>query len=257
MKIIIVDDEMSALHVFLNGIICEKNVEYKFFNDDEEEISDYVLKNNVAAAFLDIGMPNIDGITLARNLIALSQKIKIVFTTGLALDKDSLPEEVKANTLGFVYKPYDNKVISNYLAVIANQTPVLTIKTFGSFECFINDDAVIFSSNKSKELFALLISYNGNCLYMNDAISYLWPDHDAERAKKLYRDAVWRLRKTLEQINFNCVTFGRAYLAIKKENIVCDYWEYLQSGKGDYRGEFMKNYDWSITQLAPLDDIEQ
>jgi two-component SAPR family response regulator len=121
----------------------------------------------------------------------------------------------------------------------------------------MNDNLVTFSSNKSKELFALLIAYDGNNVSMNDAIANLWPDHDAELAKKLYRDAVWRLRKTLEGINFNCVNFGRANLTIKKENISCDFWDFVKSGKGDYRGEFMKNYDWSINHLAVLDSIVQ
>lgn len=34
MKIIVVDDEMSALHAFLNEIIEEQGVEYKFYRDD-------------------------------------------------------------------------------------------------------------------------------------------------------------------------------------------------------------------------------
>jgi two-component SAPR family response regulator len=246
---------MSALYVFLNEIIGKDGIEYKFFKDDESEILNYLSQNKVDAAFLDIGMPNINGIELAQKLIQKNGEIKIVFTTGLTVGKDDLPPDVRAKTLGFVYKPYDNNVLVNYLSQIANQTPVMTVKMFGSFDCFIGDRMVNFSSNKSKELFALLLTYDGKGLTMTDAISHLWADHDVERAKKLYRDAVWRLRKTLEEINFNCVIFGREQLSIKKDNIQCDYWEYLRSGKGDYRGEFLKNYDWSINFLATLDEI--
>jgi two-component SAPR family response regulator len=255
MKIIVVDDEMSALYVFLNEIIGKNDISYKFFKDNEEEILNYLAQNKVDAAFLDIGMPNINGIDLATKLIEKNKDIKIIFTTGLTVTKDDLPQDVKEHTLGFVYKPYDNNVLTKYLAQIANQTPVMTVKMFGAFDCFIDERKVDFSSNKSKELFALLLTYDGKGLSMNDAISQLWADHDVERAKKLYRDAVWRLRKTLEENNFNCVIFGRAQLSIKKDNIYCDYWEYLKNGKGDYHGEFLKSYDWSITLLPTLDNI--
>jgi two-component SAPR family response regulator len=246
---------MSALYVFLNEIIGRGGIEYKFFKDDESEILTYLSQNKVDAAFLDIGMPSINGIDLAQKLIEANSKIKIVFTTGLTVSKDDLPEIVKASTLGFVYKPYNNNVLVSYLAQIANQTPIMTVKMFGSFDCFIGDKIVNFSSNKSKELFALLLTYNGNGLTMNDAISQLWGDHDVERAKKLYRDAVWRLRKTLEDINFNCVNFGRAQLSVTKDNISCDYWDYLKTRKGDYHGEFLRNYEWSIPFLATLDEL--
>jgi two-component SAPR family response regulator len=257
MKIIVVDDEMSALHVFLTELIGKDGIEYKFFKDNENEILSYLVANKIDAAFLDIGMPNINGITLAEKLIKKNAGIKIVFTTGLTVDKDDLPQIVKANTLGFVYKPYDNNILTKYLSQIANQTPIMTVKMFGSFDCFIGDKIVNFSSNKSKELFALLLTYDGKGLTMNDAISQLWADHDLERAKKLYRDAVWRLRKTLEEINFNCVNFGRAQLAVVKDNISCDYWDYLKNGKGNYNGEFLKTYEWSIPIQSTLDTMSE
>lgn len=57
MKIIVVDDEMSALHAFLNEIIEEQGVEYKFYRDDIAAVCKYTAENAVDAAFLDINMP--------------------------------------------------------------------------------------------------------------------------------------------------------------------------------------------------------
>lgn len=56
MKIIVVDDEMSALQAFLGEIIGE-DVEYKFYRDDAEAVCEYAAKGGVNAAFLDIRMP--------------------------------------------------------------------------------------------------------------------------------------------------------------------------------------------------------
>lgn len=250
MKIIIVDDELVALQTFLSDVIGHTNLDYKFFKDDLAEITDYVNKNKVAAAFLDISMPNIDGITLAKKLIELNPNMKIVFITGLNVSENDLEQNVRKNTLGFLYKPYDVELLERYLSEINNGTARLTAKMFGSFDCFINDKPVKFSSNKSKELFALLLTYNGKTLTMHDAISQLWPDLDTDKSKTLYRDAVWRLRKTLQEINFNCVEFQRAQMSLNKENIFCDYWASLENPTATACGEFLKSYDWSTDYLV-------
>lgn len=251
----IVDDELSALQTFLAEIISEKNIDYKFYDGDVERISDYVAKNNVDAAFLDIRMPNIDGIELAARLLDIDPKLKIVFITGLSLTEEDLPEKVKEHTIGFLYKPYDINTLRRFLSLIEGGKRILEVKMFDTFDCFIDGKAVHFSSSKSKELLALLIAYNGRSLTMNDTISQLWPDTEIEKSKILYRDAVWRLRKTLNEIDIPCVEWGRAVLVLNKNLIDCDYWKYLETGEGSYRGEFCKTYDWSVDYLTELDSI--
>lgn len=258
MKIIIVDDEIHALQIFLSEIIGKSDVEYKFYCDDEASILAYAKENRIDAAFLDINMPSVNGIHLAKKLIQLDKNIKIVFITGLAVTTDDLDEEIEPYALGVIYKPYDFDTLNKYLNIIKNETPLLTVKTFASFDCFIGDKVVKFSSTKSKELFALLIAYNGKTLTMTDAISQLWPDTPVEKSKILYRDAVWRLRKTLVNIGAaDCVEFQRAQLVLDKSHVKCDYWDFLSSKKGNYHGEFCKNYDWSIEYLPALDDVDR
>ena len=109
-------------------------------------------------------------------------------------------------------------------------------------------------AESARSLFALLLAYKGKTLTMTDAISQLWADVAPEKSKILYRDAVWRLRRTLKEIDIPCVEWGRAALSSDKSRIECDYWEYLLTGKGDYRGEFCKTYDWSVDYLAELDE---
>lgn len=256
MKIVVVDDEMYALQSFLNEII-DCGVEYKFFKDDENAVLDYVGKNTVDAVFSDIGMPSINGLELAEKLIALRHDIAIVFITGMPITMSDLNETVKANTLGFLYKPYNADKLAEFLNLIKKRTPILSVKMFDGFDCFVDGKLVIFSSAKAKELFALLIAYNGNSLSMTDAINHLWENSDAEKAKVLYRNAVFRLRKTLTDVGLDCINFGRALLTLDKTYIQCDYWDYLQSGEGAYRGEFCKSFDWSLEYLPELDRIAE
>ena len=256
MKIVVVDDEMYALQSFLNDII-DTDVECKFFKDDENAVLDYVLKHNVDAVFLDVGMPNVNGLVLAEKVLDLKSEIALVFITGMAVTMADLSERVKRNTVGFLYKPYNTDKLAEFLNVIKKRTPILTVKMFDVFDCFVDGKIVMFSSAKSKELFALLLAYNGNSLTMTDAIDHLWQDSTMEKAKILYRNAVFRLRKTLSDVGVNCIEFGRALLTLDKTYIQCDYWDFLRSGKGAYRGEFCKNYDWSIEYLPELDKIAE
>ena len=253
MKIVIIDDEMLALQSFLSEVI-DCDVDYKFFKDGKAAL-DFVSKNTVDAVFTDVGMPNINGLELADKLIDLRHDIAIVFITGMPITMADLSERVKANTLGFLYKPYNADKLAEYLNIIKKRTPVLSVKMFDGFDCFVDGKLVRFSSAKEKELFALLIAYKGNSLTMTDAINHLWENSELEKAKVLYRNAVFRLRKTLTDIGVNCVDFGRAMLTLDKTHIQCDYWDFLQSGEGAYHGEFCKSYDWSVEYLPELDRI--
>ncbi len=243
MKIIIVDDEIAALHLFLDKIINKTDITYQFFKDDMNSIIEYVKNNDVSLAFLDIYMPNINGIDVARNLIKVNPNIKIVFVTGFIVKNEEL-EDIKDNVIGIINKPIKEVELEKYLYEIAKVEKKLVVNMYGSFDCFINGRVVSFSSAKSKELFALLLALNGKSLDMNLAITYLWPDKEIEKAKILYRDAVWRLRHTLKEIDFNCVIFARALLQLNKEGIDCDYWNDINNNiKSDKI--LLISYDWA------------
>ena len=257
MKIIVVDDEMSALHAFLNEIIETHGVEYKFYRDDVAAVCKYMSENTVDAAFLDINMPRINGVELAEILLEISPDLKLVFITVLPVTENDLPEMVRLHTAGFLYKPYNIATLRRLLSTIQDKRPVLKAEMFDTFDCFVDGNKLKFSSAKSKELFALLLTYNGKTLTMGDAIAHLWPNNEADKSKILYRDAVWRLRKTLENAGVNCVEWRRAALSVDKTLVSCDYWDYLMTGQGNYRGEFCKLYDWSVYYLPELDQIQK
>lgn len=253
MRAIIVDDEMNAHYTFLDDVIDSPDDEYRFFKDDPRLITDFVRKNRVDVAFLDVNMPGVNGVALADELVAIAPEIRFVFVTGYDVSEKDLSPAVRDRTVTFIYKPYDAVDLRRIIDAVRRCIRRLTVRTFGSFDCFVDDRPVRFSSAKSKELFALLIAYNGKSLTMNDAISQLWPDLETDKSKVLYRDAVWRLRKALDFVGCNCVEFRRACLFLNKEYISCDYWDRLAGLNGDYKGEFLKSYDWSVDYLPALD----
>lgn len=251
MRCLVVDDEKSALHLFFDNVIgIDQDIEFHYYLDDVEKIEKSIISNNIDAIFMDIKMPRINGIDLASELIKVKNSLKIVFITGLDISYKQLPLSILNNVVDILYKPLDNEKLIDVIAKLKNAKKILNVQMFNTFECFINNRMVMFSSSKSKELFALLLSQNGKSLQMEHAITLLWPDKELDKAKILYRDAVWRLRATLKEIDFNCVEFRRANLLLNKENIDCDYYRYLDGDLSAYSSFFCSTYDWSL-------DIEQ
>ncbi len=253
MKVIVVDDELHALHDFLSAVIGEEEIEYRFFRDDPATILRYAADNEIDGAFLDINMTEINGFELAKKLLEIRPNLKIAFITGLMVREKDIPEKLLSATVSLIHKPYRREDLTEALTKFGNSQPYITAKMLGKFDCFFNDKLILFSSSKAKELLALLLANNGRSVTMDYAIAALYPEKELDKAKILYRDAVWRLRKTLEEIHCPCVVFQRALLLLNKAMVECDYYDLLSGQDVYYGGEFLPEYEWSLPFKQELD----
>lgn len=258
MKIIVVDDESTALHLFLDEAMkSDQSVDFHFFQDDAEAILSYCKNNDVGGAILDARMPSISGIDLARELIQVKPDIKIIFLTGTSLTLKEVPSQIAKNVLSVVYKPLTSLSLGMFLDQLKSEKSKIEAKTFGAFDCFLYGKPIHFSSSKSKELFALLVIMRGKSVTMEQAITSLWPDKDLDKAKILYRDAVWRLRSTLEEAHCPAVRFSRALLSLDRELVSCDYYDLCDGKRGTYAGPFLPNYEWAADYDDEIESMRQ
>lgn len=259
MNIIVVDDEFASLNTFLSNIVDIYDLKYSMFMNNPTASVDYVKHNKTDAAFLDIYMPEIDGVALAQELIEIAPNISIVFISGYTQDEDSIRRRLGKNLLGFCYKPYSHDALLRYINDIAakiNNTRRIDIKTFAGFDLLLENKPIKFSSAKSKELLALLVEKRGATVTMSDALSKLWADKKVEFSKRLYRDAVYRLRMVLNENNLgDLVDFGRAHLNLITDKIKCDSWDYIDGVNNDYLGQYMPSYDWAEDMRRQFDEI--
>ncbi|MDE6273423.1 MAG: response regulator, partial [Clostridiales bacterium] len=182
MKIIVVDDELSALNTFLPHVVDDMNIECKMFLNAPRSALEYVRINRVDVAFLDIRMPEIDGVELAGRMLHVDPKLKIVFISAYAKDEDEIRARLNGRVAAFCHKPYSAEKLKTLLASLNAQSakPSLYLRTFDAFDLFVNGVAVDFSSSKAKELLALLTDARGSYVNMDTAIGNLWPDRNAE-----------------------------------------------------------------------------
>ena len=252
-KIIIVDDEPQALASFLLTSLG-KDFDYRFYCDNPYDAVAYVEKHPVQAVFMDIRMPNANGVDLAREILAVNKTVKIIFITAFTFDEKAITTELGDRVLGFAYKPFDPVKISTFFAQIEERRRDIELRTFASFDLFVDGTPVEFTSSKSKELLAVLTVHNGSTLTLEASIAKLWPNHKVELSKRLYRDAKIRLKAVLENAGIgDLVTFGYGFLRINREIARCDYWDFQANKVKGYMGVFMPEYEWAKEYKYPMD----
>ena len=258
MKIVVLDDEIESLLLFSSHMVDMPSISFSIFKDDYLEALHFIANNKVDIVFLDIVMPQINGIELAKQIIQIDDNIKIVFITGYTQNIDLIKKEIGKNFYGLCYKPYDPNVVKELIIKASNDNKKIFFKMFPRFDVFVNDVRIDFSRSKAKELLALLADHQGGEVTLEEAITKLWVDKNVELAKRLYRDAICRLRMTLKEYGIEyIVSFQRARTCLNINYISCDYYDYLKSKNNDYNGEYLRPYEWSVETAQYLDNLKR
>lgn len=216
----------------------------------------------VDVAFLDIEMPGMNGLELAKRLKDINGAVNIVFVTGH-------PEYALAAhglyVSGFLTKPIEKEGIRRALenlrhpVVYSSEIPV-RIQCFGNFEIFVGKQLLFFKLNRTKELLAYLVDRKGAVCTMGELVGILWedmPDSASQRSQ---------LRKLIADLRAVMKEYGAEDIIIKQRNAIaldcskveCDYYRFLQ---GDptavnlYHGEYMSQYSWPEMTVASLSDL--
>ena len=139
----------------------------------------------------------------------------------------------------------------------SGEGPAVRIRTFGYFDVFVDDKPIAFRSEKSKELFALLVDRRGGYVSSDEAIAFLWEDAPADQVTlSRYRKVAMRLKNTLEEYGISdAVESVNGKRRIVPERVSCDLFDYL-SGKEEhsqlFKGSYLTNYSWAENTLAEL-----
>lgn len=261
MKTIIVDDELLAIKQF--EMECKRlpwvNIVGKFQN--AREALEYAGREEIEAAFLDIELPEMNGILLGKKLRDLYPKLVVIFLTGY--DNYTLDAlYMKADY--YLMKPYSSKdfrdMMENARLLIRRQKKRVFVRTLGRFDLIIDDQVVDLTNAKAKELLALCVDHKGGHVSMEEAVDKLWEDriYD-ERVKNLYRKATMSLRKVFQEYGLEEVFVNkRGSCNINPELMDCDYFEVLEQKRQnlDYKnmivGTYMPEYSWAEETNAQL-----
>ena len=248
MRILLVDDEDLQLLRLVNTVkkVITDDSEFLSYNNPIKAFDENKNKK-IDIAFLDIEMPGLSGVQLAKKLKAINPKINIIFVTAY---NDYAIEAYKMHASGYVMKPVNEERIKEELdglryEIDLKPSKVLQVKCFGNFEIFHNGIPLKFHRQKSKELFAYLVDREGASVNVNELNAVLWE----EDKKSYFRNLIADIQNTLKEVGAEDV-FVKRYneCFIDPTLIDCDAYEYKRNNPDAirmYRGEYMIQYSWA------------
>ena len=251
---IAVDDEALMLGALVAAIEASPDIRSVAKFSDCEEALDFVRTNSVDIAFLDINMRGMGGLSLAEKIISARPECKIVFCTGY--EEYAIPA-FKLHASGYLMKPIAAEdvqgEIDNIKGVKQREKP-LTVKCFGNFEVYVRDEQLIFKRLKTKELFAFLVDRRGAGMTAKQICAALFPDDTDDTKNAAYlRQLIMDLKNTLKMAGAESVLCHETPCYwIDINSIKCDYISYLETGKPEFRGEYMTQYSWAEETCAML-----
>ena len=251
---IAVDDEVLMLGALVAAIEASPDItEVNKFSDCEKAL-EFVKEKGADVAFLDINMRGMGGLALAERILAASPDCKIIFCTGY--EEYAIPA-FKLHASGYLMKPISAEDVQgeiDNIKGVRQKTKLLTVKCFGNFEVYVNNQKLMFKRLKTKELLAFLIDRNGAGMTAKQICAVLFPDDIDDNKNAAYiRQLVLDLKNTLKTVGAESVLRHETpCYRVDTSLIQCDYISYLETGKPEFRGEYMTQYSWAEETCAVL-----
>ena len=258
MRVIYVDDEPLQSENFK---ICTRELSMmeslNCFQSSEAAYS-YAKENKIDVAFLDIEMPVMNGIELARKLKEMDRSIQIIFVT--AYEEYAL-EAFGVRAIGYLLKPYTREDIQKELenVCIAEHKPLkkeIRIETMPDLSLTVNGKTVVLGHTKQEELFALLVDRGKSGITKGDALECLW---GGRKSDSTYWTCLFRLKNILEQEGLQDLiqTNGNTKY-LNTDLVTCDLYKMLDGDPeviAKYTGEYLRRFSWAERRLYQLNEI--
>ena len=261
MKLVIVDDEPRAARL-LSSIIKSfpASSEHEILEFTNPKLAlEWLVNNPCDGLFLDIEMPELNGIELAQRLIDQCDELPAI-TYVTAFPEFSL-KAWDVDAIGYILKPYDDEQIGHALSKMEKYTSGQTcvkdrpfIRCFPEFDVFVQGTPVFFSSKRAKELLALLVHHKGGWVPLDKIIYLLLEDCAEDAAKSHIRMLLSRLRQSLSKYQIADIlesNYGK--MRVIPEKFDCDYYQDLDGRQELFKGEYMGAYVWAEEERSYLE----
>ncbi|MCR5482531.1 MAG: response regulator [Clostridia bacterium] len=251
MKAIAVDDEIYALKDSTYQLSTVPGItEVTGFTDPQLAIK-YLRENIVDVALLDIEMPGMSGIELARQIKEVSASTVIIFLTAYS---EYALEAYKIKANGYLLKPASASEISKEIEHVFEFRPKdyckrVQVRTFGRFEIYCDGAPIAFKEAKTKEMLAYLVHKKGVTVSIAELAAVLWPgctpDETRKNLKVCMVDMLEALRKKKAD---KIVKKNKDLFLINTDYFDCDYYDFLRGDVttiNSYTGAYMTGYSWA------------
>ena len=274
MKVILVDDERLALEYLEHQLLKIEGVEIigKYTNPIDGA---KVIKNNaIDIIFLDIQMPEVDGLALAEKLLEQSPRLNIVFVKAY---EEYAVKAFEINAIDYLLKPINkdrllktiNRIKDKEEGLFKNKNNQykenLNLKLFRDVRLENSKGGDIdlkWRTAKAEQVFLYLLQNKGLDIHRDKIIELMWQGVEINKATQQLYTAVYQMRRTLSDYNknFKIKSTQRGYMLVLN-NIKIDVDEFTQLVSSNKRlnkktikdyeraveianGEYLEGYDY-------------
>lgn len=238
LRVILVDDEALALYHMekllekIDGVVIVGKFENPYQGVEAS------LRERPDVIFLDIDMPELNGIEIAERIQSSYPEVMIVFVT--AYDEYAV-KAFEINAIDYVVKPVQRKRLAETVRRLMKRVDSQTAHSdsSGMICCFQTlqfkrsmwDSEFIdvhWRTSKARELFSFLIQHRHRPVRKDILLELLWPEFDEKKGYAQLYAAIYQIRKTLDSINMNITisSLDHSYmLELNEVKLDVDEWE--------------------------------
>lgn len=243
LRVIIVDDEKMPINQ-----LCRVLSEFDYIQivdcyTDPLEAIKAIQEIKPDVVFLDIEMPQINGIEVAAKLLEVSPKSEVIFVT--AYDKYAI-EAFEVCAIGYMLKPARKEKLEKTLQrvlksnednksekFIDKKVSKYSIQCLGKIDILKDKQPmnINFRSAKVKELFAYYVHYRNRRIHREELVELFWTDMKYEKALTNLNTTHYYLKKILQEAVGNRIqiVYKQGYYQLELSDIVYDIDELKES----------------------------
>lgn len=261
MNILAVDDEYFALELMKSALEEVASGAAVYLCRDVESALKTAREQKIDVAFLDIHMPGMSGIELARELKMIHPKINIIFATGYS---EYMKQGIDLRLSGYIMKPVTAEAVRTELENLRhpiewNVEKRIKILTFGNFDVFVDGNPLKFERKQAKEILAYLVDKRGTSATYAELAAILWEDEEYDRThQKNLQVYIASLVKSLLAVDVrDLILKNRQGILVNTKIVDCDYYRFLEGDTraiNSFTGQYMNAYSWAEFTVGYLEN---
>nr|WP_281277996.1 response regulator [Paenibacillus rhizophilus] len=279
---ILIDDEKPALMYLEMMLLTDGRFRIEGKYTSAQAGLGHLAVSRVDVVFLDMDMPEMNGLEAGEHIQQLNSDIRIVYITAYS---DYAIEAFEIHALDYVLKPIDPDRLAKTLHYIERSIPVREVKSFGNWRvrCFGhlsfdgsvgNERQLKWKTAKARELFAYLLHHRERWISKDILLETLWPDYPKDKALTYLHTTVSQIRKLVKEWQGQIsVEYALDSYRLVLDGILCDVSEFEQATDKEsaiteqnrlfyeniialYRGDYLEGYDypWAETLRSNLQE---
>ena len=207
-SLLYIEDDLDIREIYLDSI--KEEVELVYFASDGEEGYDAYLSHKPDIILLDINMPKLDGLSLAKKIRENDSNVKMIITTAYS-EQEKLLQAIELYLIKYILKPIDPSILKEALQKAKNEIMLqreqevqerlvytldeITIWDFEAEKLYENNVEVKLTKNE-RRLLKLLSTEKDKVFTFFDIFNHIsYDDFDKEFDANQVRALVKLLRK--------------------------------------------------------------